>query len=193
MSLRVRKINKKLKDFDKVKKLYKEAFPKEEITPLPILLFKAKKKDTDFLAIYDGNDLIGLTYICYGDDIAFVLYLAIEENLRGKGYGSQVLELIKNRCDKKRLILNIEKTDSNSPNNEQRLKRKRFYKRNRFKDLKYSTNEGGTEYEMMGYNTTVSKEEYLNFMKKYFGTFLYYFTDIICYIYYIPNLMFKRK
>lgn len=177
--LQLKEVNKKQKDFEEIKSLYNEAFPKEEIIPLWLLLYKAKQNDTDFLAIYDKEKLIGITYICYGkEDIAFILYLAINNKFRGNGYGSKALDLIKERCNGKRLILNIEKLDNNAQNSEQRVKRKRFYEKNGFNDLNYITNDGGVEYEMMGYGKYVSKEEYNNLMKNYLGRFIYFIMNL---------------
>lgn len=128
-----------------IKKLYKQAFPKEEKAP-------------------------------YYKDIVFVFYLAIDEKLRGQGYGSKILNSIKSKYNNHRIILNIEEIDKSSNNYEQRVKRKEFYRKNGFYDLNYTIKEVGLIYEMMCYNKEnkeVSKEEYMELMKNYFGNILF--------------------
>ena len=83
-----------------------------------------------------------------------------------------VLDSIKQKYDNHRIVLNIEEIDLNSNNNEQRLKRKKFYEKSGFKDLNYKVKEAGVVYETLCYssnNIMVSKEEYMEMMKKYFG------------------------
>lgn len=66
----------------------------------------------------------------------------------------------------------IEEIDENSNNYNERVKRKKFYLNNGFKDLNYKVKEAGVVYETLCYspnNVMVSKEEYMEMMKKYFG------------------------
>ena len=62
--------------------------------------------------------------------MAFVLYLAVNGEERGKGYGSQILDILKSAYVDKAIVLNIEPIDENAPNAEQRKSRLRFYNRN---------------------------------------------------------------
>lgn len=155
-----------------IKKLYKYAFPANERVPFWLLKRLAKKENADFFGIYDKQNFIGLVYIINYKDIVFIFYLAIDENLRGQGYGTKVLSAIKEKYDNHRIVLNIEEIDSKSSNNEQRLKRKKFYQKNGFIDLNYKIREAGVMYETLCYsknNATVDKEEYMEMMRNYFG------------------------
>ncbi len=159
-----------------IKKLYKEAFPKEEKAPYWLLKSLAKKDNAKFYGIYDNTKFVGLIYNVYYKDIVFVFYLAIDEKLRGQGYGSKILNSIKSKYNNHRIILNIEEIDKSSNNYEQRVKRKEFYRKNGFYDLNYTIKEVGLIYEMMCYNKEnkeVSKEEYMELMKNYFGNILF--------------------
>lgn len=115
-------------------------------------------------------------YNVYYKDIIYVFYLAINENLRGQGYGSKILNLIKDKYSNHRIILNIEEIDKNSDNYKQRVKRKEFYKKNGFYDLNYTIKEAGVTYEMLMYskkNKDVTKEEFMQLMNSYLGNFLF--------------------
>lgn len=112
--------------------LYKEAFPKEERAPLFFLKAKAKKKVSDCFGIYDEDTFVGLLNLIYHKDIVFVFYFAVRGDLRGKGYGSQILDALKEKFPARRLILTIEDPDAPCENREQRQKRKAFYQKNCF-------------------------------------------------------------
>lgn len=168
------KYNKKYKG--RVEKLYYEAFPKYERAPIWILKLLAKKNKARFYSIIDNGKFVGLSYNVFYKDIVFVFYFAIDGALRGQGYGSRVLEAIKEKYSNNRIILNIEEIDKNSKNYEQRVKRKKFYQKNGFKDLGYTVKEGEIVYEMLCYNKDdkiVSSEEYKELMNYYLGKMLY--------------------
>ena len=157
-------------------KLYNEAFPKEEIIPIWLLKLLARKNKAKFYGIYDNEKFVGLIYNIYYKDIIFVFYLAINQELRGQGYGSKVLEFIKQKYSKYRIILSIEKLDKNSDNYMQRIRRKEFYIKNGFKDANYTIKERNVIYEMLYYNEAdkkVTLQEFQEMMKDYFGKILY--------------------
>lgn len=156
-----------------VKKLYNIAFPRNEKFPFFALNFLSRNNKAKFYGIYDKDNFIGLLYSIYYKDIVYVFYFAISEGLRGKRYGSKVLESIKEKYSKYRIILMIEEIDENSNNYNERVKRKKFYLNNGFKDLNYKVKEAGVIYEMLGYNNEVTHEEYRDLMKYYFGETLY--------------------
>lgn len=161
---------------EKVIKLYNEAFPKEERIPIWLLKLLARKNKANFYGIYDNGKFIGLIYNIYYKDIVFIFYLAIDKELRGQGYGSKVLEYIKYKYSKHRIILSIEQVNKNSSNYKQRMKRKEFYVKNGFKDANYTIKERNVIYEMLYYNENYKKvdlQEFENMMKNYFGKILY--------------------
>lgn len=69
-------------------------------------------------------------------DITHVLFLAVEETLRGNGYGSQILDAIRRAYPDKRLILDVEMPDPEAENQEQRTKRIAFYKAERLSQFR---------------------------------------------------------
>lgn len=177
-NLRFIDIKKNKKYINGAKELYNKAFPKNEQVPFFMLKFLARKGRANFYSIYDDDTFIGLIYIVYYEDIIFVFYLAIDESLRGRGYGSKILDEIKKKYKEYRIVLNIEEIDENSNNNAQRIRRKEFYIRNGFITLDYTVKELNIIYEMLCYsndegNKYVSKEEYNKLLNNFFGDFLY--------------------
>ena len=157
----------------KVIKLYSEAFPKDERIPIWLLKILSRKNKAKFYGIYDNEKFVGLIYNIFYKDIVFVFYLAIDKEARGQGYGTKVLESIKQKYRNYRIILCIEPVDKNSNNYEQRIKRKNFYIKNGFKDANYIIKEKNIIYEMLYYNKDVTLKEFQELMKNYFGRILY--------------------
>lgn len=160
----------------KVKKLYTEAFPENERVPFSFLKLLARKNKAEFCGIYDKDTFVGLVYNIHYKDIVYVFYLATEKNLRGQGYGSKILEYIKEEYNQHRIILMVEEIDKKSDNYKERIKRKDFYYNNGFKDFNYKVKELNVIYEMLGYskeNKEVSCKEYKELMRYYWGKILY--------------------
>jgi len=56
-------VTKRLADYPAIRALYQRAFPRAEQVPWFWLMFKAKRSRAHFTAYYDGEDLVGFTYL----------------------------------------------------------------------------------------------------------------------------------
>ena len=148
-----------------IKPLYERTFPSDEQVPYEILEKQAFKPFSDMLAIFNQDEFIGLLSLVYYEDIVFLWYLAIVEDKRNLGYGSQILQDIQNKYLSKRIILNIEEC----LDDKDKLKRKHFYLRNGFKECGYKTEEYGVRYEMLYSHDYVDYSEYAKMMINYSG------------------------
>lgn len=136
---------KKVRNKNEIKALYHSAFPQKERLPWSAVRLMTAMKQYDLTAYYDGDALCGFAYTLHFRDALFVLYLAVKEELRGKGYGSGILEQLKQSHPNKTIFLNIEPPDENAPNAGQRQKRLAFYRKNGFYETGYEMTEvGGT-------------------------------------------------
>ena len=104
MQLEFKEINKKSLDYEKVKKLYYNAFPINERYPLFYLIWKSKSQNIKIYSIYDGDLWIGFIYIFFNKDLLFLQYIAIDINIRSKGYGGKVINKIKENYPKYRIV-----------------------------------------------------------------------------------------
>lgn len=156
----------------KVKELYLSAFPDYERYPFWLLVYKSKKKNTDFYVIYDDSEYIGLLYLTYYKDIVYVFYLAIDPAHQSKGYGSKILQYLQQTYNDKRLFLNIEKVERSADNYEQRVKRKRFYEKNGFINTDFEIEGKDIVYEILYSGGEVYEDEYYAVFKSYLGSFL---------------------
>ena len=149
-----------------IKNIYFNSFPKYEQLPWWILRFLTVRKEIDITAYYDGEVLCGFTYTVTAGNILFVLFFAVENTLRGKGYGSAILEHLKESNPEKSVLLNVELLDPNADNYEERVRRFRFYEKNGFYDTKYDIEEVGGVFRVLATTPTFDNEEYLRVFRK---------------------------
>ena len=116
--------------------LYETAFPEGEQIPYDELLQLLEVMDIDYTAYYDGEMLVGFTMVLRLPQYNWGWYFAVREELRGKGYGQEILTTV---LDKYRVgnpfVIDIESPlQPDAPNPEQRRRRHAFYLRNGLKD-----------------------------------------------------------
>lgn len=166
IKLKVKKVNKALPEYSKIKHLMKNSFPKSEQLPLWLLRLLARRKCIDFLAYYDNGAFCGISYTVHSESMVFVLYLAISEELRSKGYGSLILAHIKDSFKGKPISLNIEPLDHKAENYIQRMKRFAFYQKNGFSDTYYMLEVHNERYQILSTSTEFKIEEYTAVLRK---------------------------
>lgn len=159
--------------YAQVAALYKEAFPFKERFSLLTLRAVARKKAVDFLAYFDasaeGEQLIGLTYTIAAGDYLYILYLAVNKELRGGGWGTRILDYLKHQFPHKQLVLEIEPLDKTAGNYEQRLTRLGFYERNGFKRVGYDFFEGKVRYTVLATGDAFDADAFSRALRKLFG------------------------
>ena len=93
----------------------------------------------------------------------FIMFLAVDESLRTKGYGSAILKEIKNRYPDKKIMVSIEPCDDSAPDIEVRKRRKAFYRKNGYGETGYMIKLSGVVQEIMITNGDFGKKEFLLF------------------------------
>lgn len=157
------------KDWKKIKKLYRSAFPSCERKPLAIIRYKQFKKAADVWMIEEKCDFVGFAITMNGTDMVLLDYFAIDDEYRGMGYGSKALKLLQKRYEDYRFFLEIERTDVEADNLEERKRRKAFYLQNDMEELNVYAILFGVEMELLGYHCEVSFEEYYNLYVSNYG------------------------
>lgn len=153
---------------NKIRKLYNESFPDDERVPFNILVKLLDDKNVEFLSFEDEKTLYGLVFNILYKDIVYVFYLAVNPSLRNQGYGSYILQAVKQRYKESRIILMIEEVNEKYDNFEERKNRLRFYENNGFHRFGYLHHEYRVDYEMLGMGEYVSREEYIELMYSVF-------------------------
>ena len=150
-----------------VRQMYLEAFPSEERMPFPAMVAMPKLWHTDFLEFYDGDTLCGFVYLAHNCKMGFIMFLAVDEVLRSKGYGSEILHEIQRRYSDKKMIVSIEPCDEDAPDLARRAKRKAFYSRNGYRETGYRMRLSGVEQEILIGNGEFDQKEFRLFFALY--------------------------
>jgi len=130
--LRYEKISSDMKDFDQLNELYNSAFPPEErVYTIQEALDKFSGTNTSEAAVaYDGDVMVGFYALTRRKDYVYLQFLAVNPNIRSKGYGGRILKKLLD--DNKDIVAfgSIEKPDPNGKDYEIKKRRQQFYERN---------------------------------------------------------------
>ncbi len=147
--MEVRKVRYFSKAYRDVGKLYRQAFPFNERMPVWLLRATAYEENTELLAFYNDGTFLGLAHLTQEEDTVFVIFLAVNPELRGQGNGSRILDFLKNTYVGQELCLCIEPLDESAKNYDQRVSRLRFYERNGFHLSGYQVFDPSGQYELL--------------------------------------------
>lgn len=169
-------ILKKMKMYDRavIRKIYNQEFPKDERKPFSMLLRLRSKGKADLVSIFDTklNETVGLAFFLVHDNSVLVDYLAIKNKYQGSGYGTEVLDLIRERYKNKKIFGEVEYPGVLEKNNEQRIRRMNFYLRNGLTESGIIIRYFGCTLELMCFDDAkITYEEYKDFLN---GVFAHY-------------------
>ena len=152
------------------RKLYKQAFPRQERKPFSLMRRRSRTRDMELLSILgDDGAFLGLAAVALHEDLALLAYFAVSACARGKGVGSEALALLKARYQSRRLFLEIEQTCVPAQNAEQRARRKAFYLRAGFSPCPFLVSLFGVEMEVLCFGKPVSFAEYRSVYARFSG------------------------
>ena len=164
--LRAQSVNRK--NSKQVCKIYYDAFAKKDRMPFWMMRAMAKMKHTKLLAFYYGNELVGFVYMAVVYPLNFVMFLAVDVELRSQGYGGGMLNYIQAMYPDHKIIISIERCDDLAAENRtERLRRKEFYLRNGFQETGFLVELGSETQEVIVKNGAFDGEEFVSFFRKY--------------------------
>lgn len=166
MTLTEQKVRFFSKAYRDVKSLYLSAFPPNERLPYILLLANSLRPLATCYAYYDKEQFVGFTYILESREQVFVLFLAVNELVRSKGYGSVILAQIREYAGVRPLILTIEPLEKEAPNIEQRRQRLAFYERNGYQLTSHYYFEGQERYQVLTTDQNVDLEHFQKLVKR---------------------------
>lgn len=158
---------------DKIDPLFVAAFPKEERPPISLLYKRHRQGKADFRAVMDGETFVGLVLITGCETVKTLMFFAIEKDFRGKGYGSQVLKMIRKEFAEKPFFLCAEPLDEKADNAQERIRRLQFYAHNGFTEIGLHVKEAGVEYTILTPGTPLVHDQYKAAMLPFFGRLRY--------------------
>lgn len=163
-ALAKRVVTEQLPEFDQVIATYEEAFPADERIAVKVLIDLAERREVEFIAYYEGAQLVGFTYSVANEGYLYVVFLAVCPTIRGAGFGSRILAQL--REDHPDLVhtLAIEPLDADAPNLAQRKSRLRFYERNGFSLMGYDLYEDGMRYSLLANSPAFDPDAFVSAM-----------------------------
>lgn len=167
--LTISKLHRESADRLSAENLYLAAFPEIERHPIDELYDACDTGKCEWLIFKDEEKFIGMAYMIIHEEIAFLLYLAVEDKHRNKGYGAKILAELSNLYAGKEVILLIESLQEECDNMDIRIRRRGFYLRNGFYDTEYiqSTCEGAALYDILSTKAAFSTDRWKDFVAHY--------------------------
>lgn len=150
------------KAYHDAKKLYLSAFPANERFSMFSLLAMSLKANVKFHALYDQDVFYGIAYYVESSSTVYLTYLAVNQDLRGHGYGSKILTMLEEKYPDKQIVIDIEPVVPTAKNYKQRVSRLKFYERNGFHRTDQKLKDQDGEFEAL---TTAKKLDKSGFAK----------------------------
>ena len=167
-------VTKKSPWLPQVKALYESAFPANERIPIKHLLDDKIKRE--FWAFFDKEDgesgaapkFCGFSNSITHGSITNIVYFAVVPELRSRGYGSQILQAIREKHPNSRIVVDIEvEEDSKDAEElERRNRRREFYTRNGFDASPFDYVWQGEHYRLLSAGGIVTEKEFRDFWKE---------------------------
>ncbi|MBQ4480887.1 MAG: hypothetical protein II943_09635 [Victivallales bacterium] len=143
-----------------VTRLYERAFPAHERLPVGEML----SWGTGFRMLA-GDQFCGLAFVSVCNGIAWLLFFAIAEGLRGQGLGGRALACLEERYLGHRFIVDVEALDAEVPNRAERQRRIDFWQHNGFEDAGFGFNWRGEQYAFLVKGGTLTYDEVRQFWR----------------------------
>lgn len=154
--MKVVKYTKKL--YTQVNEIYEKSFPLEErYISLSKLI---ASNNTELYCLVDNEIVLGIIYLIYYKDMVFILYLAVNTEVRSKGYGSYLLKWFLEKYGNRKIYLNIEEVKEDCEDYEIRKRRLNFYLKNGFFITNYISKEESGNFNILSNNIEIDINEY---------------------------------
>lgn len=158
----VQNISKEMRYFNEIADLQKNAFPPEEQYSMEKILKLAQEQNIEYKSFWENDLLCGILFFCIGDSMLYLFYIAVNDKLRSKGYGTRMLNWLKEHYPNSDIVLNIEPINKNACNAEQRINRFEFYKRNGFFETGMKLYDDSGIYDILSSAKEINVDEYMN-------------------------------
>ena len=170
-SLKAVKMKRSMPDYKEICELYRKSFPKVEQFPILLLRLMSHRKGIYSVAFYDDDTLCGFSYFLVNEETVFILFLAVNDKIRSKGYGSRILSWINENYPDRKIFLDVERLDENAANNDQRIKRIAFYERNGIFQTNHFFTYDDVTYEILCTDKTFDENDYNRNLESHFQIF----------------------
>lgn len=140
--------------------LYASAFPKDEQMPFGLTRLATLTRRGVMLCGMDEETFVGFMSLLTNGDAVYLFYFALTEEKRGQGYGTKMLQMLREMYPHHRIFLAREQLDETAANYAQRKRRHEFYLRGGLVDYPLYIREGDVVFDVMGCGGLPTAEEY---------------------------------
>lgn len=143
-------------------------FPENELKDIETIQKSFQRGTYACVVMEEDNEI--RAYACFSwvhPDVQILDYLAVVSDIRGKGYGSQLLHWLKENPEVKEIILESEDPNFSKDESEEeiRIRRLSFYQKNGMKKRETSVVLGDVEFNIFTFDdSTLSEKELLKEM-----------------------------
>ena len=110
-----------------IEPLFISAFPREERPPVDYFFSSFDNNEINNLyGFYDKDTFIGFSSVIIHRDICYIFFLAVKDEYRNKGYGSEILNELKKLYKRYILLLCYEYVGEQYPDYENRKRREQY-------------------------------------------------------------------
>lgn len=162
--LHVKTLTRNAPELPLVQALNQRAFPENERRALEPLLDDPTGR-AQVLAFCDGAVFCGFACLLTDGDITHILYFAIEEPLRGRGYGAQALAALRARLPGQRILADVEAENPAAKNSLQRRRRRAFYLKNGYQPSSVRYDWRRESYEILVSGGDITRREFSAFWR----------------------------
>lgn len=163
-------VDENYENIQEIERLYDASFPYDERIPFERLM-NTRNEERIMHVYYEDYELVGMSYLFFNDDLIYLSYICVEEELRDNGYGSKILSVIRKNYPEYRIVLDIEEVAEDNDNYKERKRRKDFYLRNDYKETGIYYRIYGVDYELLSCNGNVLQSEWHDMIRKHWGKY----------------------
>lgn len=159
--------------WEEIRNIYVEAFPKRERKPFWVLRHSVKRRKIQIFIETIKNAVQGFVVVIPFRNMVMVDYLAVSAKIRSRGTGSRMLQDVCQRFGGKKVVLLIERLEDQAENKDQRIARRKFYLKNGFTSSNIFITGASGSMEVLNYGGTVTPEEYISLQKYALGALFF--------------------
>ena len=152
-------------DYTELAALYDRAFPLNERSPIEEIM-NEKSGMLKVLAFYNNAAFCGMAVTLTSEELVHIIYLAVEEAVRGQGLGSMALGEIRKRYPGRKIVVDVERVEDGAANNDQRTRRMAFYLRNGYEETPVSYRWRDEDYVILSCGGIMTGQEWGRFWKE---------------------------
>lgn len=157
------------RELNEIRRLYEASFSEDEKMPFRVILNRLNEHHKLYL-ITDEEQIAGFVYM-YLDKVSFVYYFAVEEHLRGKGYGTRILQMLNGIESTEKIVLEIDRVTDDMTEADESYRRLRFYEHSGYARTGICYRFFSVDYELIANPPGYTKEEYRKQAGKIWGMF----------------------